>query len=66
MLVLALVLGLVLADDDEDDDDDAAGADAATGGAAATGEYAAYLPRPTTGLGDFDNLNSNKWYQALD
>ena len=36
------------------------------GGAIATGEYAAYLPKPTTGLGDFDNLNSNKWYQALD
>ena len=32
----------------------------------ATSEYAAYLPRPTTGLGDIDNLNSNKWYQALD
>ena len=29
------------------------------GGALATGEYAAYLPRPTTGLGDFDNLSSN-------
>lgn len=29
------------------------------------GEYGAYLVKPTL-LSDFDNLNSNKWYQALD
>lgn len=31
----------------------------------ALGEYYAYLPKPTN-LGDYDNQNSNKWYQALD
>jgi hypothetical protein len=29
------------------------------------GEYGAYLQKPAS-ISDFDNLNSNKWYQALD
>ena len=35
------------------------------GGATTTGEYAAYITKPAD-ISDFDNLNSNKWYQALD